>query len=113
LHQGHETVLQYVTECKLRCVVGITQVKHAARADLAHPAEYGPDTYPSPREAVRFNQFPWGLQPPHEALVLSDYRQRYATYRTDEGLQARALQFCCGPKAQKIKGCSACVANAA
>ena len=52
--------------------------------------EYGPSTYPSPEEAVRFEQFPGGLQPPYEMLSLDDYRARYKTYKLDAGLQVRS-----------------------
>lgn len=45
------------------------------------------DTYPTPEEAVRYDAFPGGLQPPHEIVSLEDYRARYALYRTDPGLQ--------------------------
>ena len=45
--------------------------------------EYGPETYPSRAEAVRAR----GLEPPHEAVSLEDYRLRHATYRLDPDLQ--------------------------
>mmetsp|Transcript_12947 Transcript_12947/g.42693 ORF Transcript_12947/g.42693 Transcript_12947/m.42693 type:complete len:743 (-) Transcript_12947:123-2351(-) len=45
--------------------------------------EYGEDHYPSPSEAVRFG----GLDPPHEAITLEDYRRRHAFYRLDHHLQ--------------------------
>lgn len=58
--------------------------------------EYGPSTYPSPEEAVRYDAFPGGLQPPYEMLSLDDYRARYKTYRSDPGLQVRdCLSVCC------------------
>ncbi|PNW83701.1 hypothetical protein CHLRE_05g239850v5 [Chlamydomonas reinhardtii] len=52
--------------------------------------EYGPGDYPrsdpnnpASNQAVRF-----GLKPANEILTITDYRQRYALYRTDSSLQA-------------------------
>jgi alkaline phosphatase D len=42
--------------------------------------EYGPGTYDDPK-------LPRAHEPPHEALTLQDYRQRYAQYRRDPDLQ--------------------------
>ena len=51
--------------------------------------EYGIDHYPSPKEAVRYAEpnSNNGLQPRHEIVSLSDYRQRHALYRSDASLQ--------------------------
>lgn len=45
--------------------------------------EYGNDQYPEPAQAVRE-----GLDPPHEAITLDDYRRRHAHYRLESPLQA-------------------------
>eukprot|EP01050_Picozoa_sp_SAG11_P026030 SAG11_NODE_6087_length_1391_cov_1.074303_1_plen_337_part_10 len=47
--------------------------------------EYGSDHYPDPPDAVRE-----GLDPPHEAVTLEDYRRRHAQYRLEQPLQALA-----------------------
>ena len=64
---------------------------HAAEAnefDLAlhlgdYIYEYGEGTYPSAGQA----NIARGLVPDHEIVALTDYRQRYATYRNDPDLQ--------------------------
>jgi len=55
--------------------------------------EYGKDGYAS-EDAARLNR---ASEPPHELLTLSDYRARYAQYRSDPDLQAvhARLPFIC------------------
>ena len=50
--------------------------------------QYGDDDYPLPYFANRKGQ-----QPPHEAISLQDYRQRYACYRMDAALQELHAKF--------------------
>lgn len=44
--------------------------------------------YPTPDQAVRFEDGPQGLQPPHDCVTLDDYRARHGLYRQDPGVQA-------------------------
>lgn len=50
--------------------------------------QYGDDDYPLPYFENRKGQ-----QPPHEAISLQDYRQRYACYRMDAALQKLHARF--------------------
>lgn len=50
---------------------------------------YAETSYPNAKQAARFSpKAGSGLQPKKEITTLEDYRQRYALYRRDPGLQA-------------------------
>lgn len=55
--------------------------------------EYGQDHYPYKKDAHKDRR----LDPPHEIITLSDYRRRYALYKTDNNLQElhRKFPFIC------------------
>ena len=59
--------------------------------------EYGPEVYPSPKEAVRPAET---LIPQHLLVTLQDYRQRHALYRQAHAAAARSAG-CVSPRASQ------------